>query len=100
MGDIDGLVAKVKEAEIQPSEKDVRQMMSGKFSLQDMYDQFEAMSKMGPIQKVISMIPGMSYQMPEADMEKAEERLEKWKVIIRSMTVEEKDDRRSSTLAE
>jgi signal recognition particle subunit SRP54 len=92
MGDIDGLVAKVKEAEIQPSEKDVRQMMSGKFTLQDMYDQFEAMSKMGPIQKVLGMIPGMSYKLPEADMDKAEERLEKWKVIIRSMTVEEKED--------
>jgi len=92
MGDIDGLVAKVKEAEIQPSEKDIRQMMSGKFSLQDMYDQFEAMSKMGPLQKVLGMIPGMSYQLPEADMEKAEERLDKWKVIIRSMTIEEKED--------
>ena len=92
MGDIDGLVAKVKEAEIQPSEKDVRQMMSGKFTLQDMYYQFEAMSKMGPIQKVLGMIPGMSYKLPEADMDKAEERLEKWKVIIRSMTVEEKED--------
>jgi signal recognition particle subunit SRP54 len=92
MGDVDGLIAKVKEAEIQPSEKDVRQMMSGKFSLQDMYDQFEAMSKMGPIQKVLGMIPGMSYKLHEADMEKAEERLEKWKVIIRSMTVEEKED--------
>jgi signal recognition particle subunit SRP54 len=92
MGDIDGLVAKVKEAEIQPSEKDVRAMMSGKFTLQDMYDQFEAMSKMGPIQKVLGMIPGMSYKLPEADMEKAEERLDRWKVIIRSMTVEEKED--------
>jgi len=38
------------------------------------------------------MIPGMSYQLPEADMEKAEERLDKWKVIIRSMTIEEKED--------
>jgi signal recognition particle subunit SRP54 len=92
MGDIDGLIAKVKEAEIQPSEKDVRAMMSGKFTLQDMYDQFEAMSKMGPIQKVLGMIPGMSYKLPEADMEKAEERLDRWKVIIRSMTVEEKED--------
>ncbi|MCX6648055.1 MAG: signal recognition particle protein Srp54 [Candidatus Bathyarchaeota archaeon] len=92
MGDIDGLVAKVKEAEIQPSEKDVRQMMSGKFTLQDMYEQFEAMSKMGPLQKVLGMIPGMSYQLPEAEMDKAEERLDKWKVIIRSMTVEEKED--------
>jgi signal recognition particle subunit SRP54 len=92
MGDIDGLVAKVKEAEIQPSEKDVRAMMSGKFSLQDMYDQFEAMSKMGPIQKVLGMIPGFSYQLPDDEMEKAEERLDRWKVIIRSMTVEEKED--------
>jgi signal recognition particle subunit SRP54 len=38
------------------------------------------------------MIPGMSYKLPEADMEKAEERLDRWKVIIRSMTVEEKED--------
>jgi signal recognition particle subunit SRP54 len=50
------------------------------------------MSKMGPLQKVLGMIPGMSYQLPEADMEKAEERLDKWKVIIRSMTIEEKED--------
>jgi len=92
MGDIDGLIAKVKEAEVEPSEKEVRQMLSGKFNLQDMYDQFEAMRKMGPIQKIISMVPGLGYQLPESELENAEERLDRWKVIIQSMTVEEKED--------
>ena len=92
MGDIEGLVAKVKEAETPVSEKDVAAMLSGKFSLQDMYNQFEAMSNMGPLQKVLGMIPGFSYQLPTDEMENAEERLAKYKVIIQSMTVEEKED--------
>jgi signal recognition particle subunit SRP54 len=92
MGDIEGLVAKVKEAEAPVSEKDVAAMLSGKFSLQDMYNQFEAMQNMGPLQKVLGMIPGFSYQMPTDEVENAEERLENWKVIIQSMTQEEKDD--------
>lgn len=91
MGDIEGLVAKVKEADAPISEKDVIAMFSGKFSLQDMYNQFEAMQNMGPLQKVLSMIPGLSYKLPTDELENAEERLKKMKVIIQSMTIEEKD---------
>ena len=92
MGDIEGLIAKVKEAESPVSEKDVMAMMSGKFSLQDMYNQFEAMQNMGPLQKVLGMIPGFSYKMPTDEVENAEERLVRWKVMIQSMTQDEKDD--------
>jgi signal recognition particle subunit SRP54 len=92
MGDIEGLVAKVKEAEAPVSEKDVAAMLSGKFSLQDMYNQFEAMQNMGPLQKVLGMIPGFSYQLPTDEVENAQERLENWKVIIQSMTQAEKED--------
>jgi len=92
MGDIEGLVAKVKEAETPVSEKDVAAMLSGKFSLQDMYNQFEAMQNMGPLQKVLGMIPGFSYQLPTDEVENAQERLENWKVIIQSMTQKEKED--------
>ncbi len=92
MGDIEGLVAKVKEAEKPVSEKDVAAMLSGKFTLQDMYNQFEAMQNMGPLQKVLGMIPGFSYQLPTDEVENAEERLDTWKVIIQSMTQEEKED--------
>ncbi len=92
MGDIEGLIVKVKEAESPVSEKDVMAMMSGKFNLQDMYNQFEAMQNMGPLQKVLGMIPGFSYKMPTDEVENAEERLVRWKVMIQSMTQDEKDD--------
>lgn len=92
MGDIEGLVAKVKEADMPVNEKDVVAMLSGKFSLQDMYNQFEAMQNMGPLQKVLSMIPGFSYKLPAEELENAEERLSRWKVIIQSMTPEERED--------
>ena len=43
MGDIESLVAKVKEAEVEVSEKDINALLSGKFTLTDMYNQLEAM---------------------------------------------------------
>jgi signal recognition particle subunit SRP54 len=92
MGDIESLVAKVKEAEVEVSEKDVYAMLSGKFTLSDMYHQFEAMRKMGPLQKVLSMVPGLSYQLPDSELELAEERLDRYKYIIDSMTPEEREN--------
>ena len=92
MGDVESLVAKVKEAEVEVSEKDVYAMLSGKFTLADMYQQFEAMRSMGPLQKVLSMIPGLSYQLPDSELEMAEERLDRYKYIIDSMTPEEQEN--------
>jgi len=94
MGDIEGLIAKVREAEKPVTQKDVASMLSGKFTLQDMYDQFEAMKSLGPLQKVLGMIPGLGYQLPTEVVENAEERLEAWKVIINSMTPEERENPR------
>jgi len=84
-------LSKVKEAEVQVTEKDVNAMLRGKFTIQDMYDQFEAMKNMGPIQKVMQMIPGMGYQLPDSEMDLAEEKLNRFKYIIESMTVQEKE---------
>ncbi|HUS78282.1 MAG TPA: signal recognition particle protein Srp54 [Patescibacteria group bacterium] len=92
MGDIEGLVAKVKEAEVQVTDKDVNAMLSGKFTIADMYQQFETMRSMGPLQKVLSMVPGLNYQLPQSDLDVAEERLDRWKYIIESMTVEEREN--------
>lgn len=92
MGDVESLVSKVKEAEVEVSEKDVYAMLSGRFSLADMYQQFEAMRSMGPLQKVLSMIPGLSYQLPDSELEMAEERLDRYKYIIDSMTPEEQEN--------
>jgi len=92
MGDIESLVAKVQEAEIDVSEKDVNALLSGKFNLTDMYQQFKAMRSMGPLQKVISMVPGLGYQLPDDQLDLAEERIDRWGYIIESMTPEERED--------
>ncbi len=90
MGDLETLIEKVHEAEIKIPEKKAKALISGKFTLTDMYDQFEAMKGMGTFKKLLSMIPGASYKIPEGMLNAAEGRLEKWRVMIQSMTPEEK----------
>jgi signal recognition particle subunit SRP54 len=92
MGDLQSLVEKVREAEVQVPEKKMKAFLSGKFTLTDMYEQFEAMKGMGPFKRILKMLPGMSYNIPDDKIDLAEDRLEKWRVIIQSMTPNERDD--------
>jgi signal recognition particle subunit SRP54 len=92
MGDLETLIERVREAEIKVPEKKAKAILSGKFTLTDMYDQFEAMRGMGPFQKLLKMLPGMSYDIPEDMVNTAQDRLEKWRVMIQSMTPMEKDN--------
>jgi len=92
MGDLQSLIEKVREAEVKVPDKKMRAFLTGKFTLTDMYEQFEAMKGMGPFKRILKMIPGMSYNIPDNMMEMAEDRLEKWRVIIQSMTPGERDD--------
>ncbi len=93
MGDLETLLEKVKDAEIQVPQKKAKEIMSGNFTLTDMYEQFQAVKKMGPFGKVLKMIPGMSSSdVPDEMLNTAEGRLEKWGVIIQSMTPKEKEN--------
>ena len=92
MGDLETLLEKVREAEIKVPEKKAKAILSGKFTLTDMYEQFEAMKSMGPFRKLLKMLPGMSYDVPEEMLDMAEDRLEKWRVMIQSMTSKEKEN--------
>jgi signal recognition particle subunit SRP54 len=91
MGDLQSLVDKVRDAEVKVPEKKVRAFLSGKFTLTDMYEQFESMKKVGPLRHLLKMIPGMSYNIPEEQMNMAEDALKKWRVIIQSMTPKERE---------
>ena len=92
MGDLETLLEKVHDAEIKVPKKKAKEILSGKFTLTDMYEQFEAFKSMGPFRKVLKMLPGMSYDLPEDKLNMAEANLEKWRVIIQSMRVEEKEN--------
>ncbi len=88
MGDIQALVERVKEAELSLPKGKAKDILHGKFTLKDLYDQMEAIRKMGPLKKIWSMVPG-GYNLPEEMAEVAEKRLDSWRVIIQSMRLEE-----------
>ncbi|MCW3995661.1 MAG: signal recognition particle protein Srp54 [Candidatus Bathyarchaeota archaeon] len=92
MGDLETLLEKVHDAEIKVPQKKAKEILSGKFTLTDMYEQFSAVKNMGPFSKVLKMLPGMSYDIPDEMLNTAEGRLDKWRVIIQSMTPDEKEN--------
>jgi signal recognition particle subunit SRP54 len=93
MGDLQSLLEKAQEVmDEDTAEETARKMMSGKFSLRDMYQQMEMLDGVGPLQKVAQMIPGFAGKVSEKDMEASQDRLKKWKIIMDSMTEEELDD--------
>jgi len=91
LGDIEGLLEKFEELsqETELKEEDVEKFLRGKFNLKDMYAQLEAMQKMGPLQKVLQMIPGLGYSLPDDAVKVGEEKLRRFRVIMDSMTDEE-----------
>ena len=92
MGDLQGLLEKVREAELALPKKRMKAILAGKFTLTDMYEQLEAMRGMGRLKKLLGMLPGLSYQIPDEVLDVAEERLHKWRAIIQSMTPEEREN--------
>jgi signal recognition particle subunit SRP54 len=93
MGDLQSLLEKAQEVmDEETAEETARKMMSGKFTLRDMYKQMEMLDGVGPLQKVAQMIPGFTGKVSEKDMEASQDRLKKWKIIMDSMTEEELDD--------
>jgi signal recognition particle subunit SRP54 len=92
MGDLETLLEKVHDAEVKVPQKKAKEILSGKFTLTDMYEQFIAVKNMGPFSKVLKMLPGMSYNVPDEMLNNAEGRLDKWRIIIQSMTPEEKEN--------
>jgi len=90
MGDLQTLLEKAKEAELK--EEDIEKIISGKFTLQEFYDQLAGVQKMGSLSGVIDMIPGMGNRIPEELLVVQEEKLKKYKYIMDSMTPEERKD--------
>ncbi|MBU2639707.1 MAG: signal recognition particle receptor subunit alpha [Nanoarchaeota archaeon] len=91
MGDLETLLEKAKEAISDEEAKDLgKKFLKGEFNLLDLYEQMEAMKKMGPISKVMEMIPGFSQlKLPKDALQVQEGKLKKWRIAMNSMTKEE-----------
>jgi signal recognition particle subunit SRP54 len=91
MGDLQALLEKAQEVgKEQDLEATAKKMLSGRFTLRDMYDQMDAMSKMGPLSKLFEMLPAsMTGRMSSDDIESTQTRLKLFRTIMDSMTEEE-----------
>ncbi|MGB1697188.1 MAG: signal recognition particle protein Srp19, partial [Thermoplasmatota archaeon] len=94
MGDLDALLEKAQEAvKGKDAEGMARKMMSGKFSLNDMMSQMDMIGNMGPLGKVAQMLPGgMGAALQGRDMEGTQAKMGQYKVILQSMTDEEREN--------
>ncbi|MDS0295936.1 signal recognition particle protein Srp54 [Halogeometricum luteum] len=102
MGDLKQLSERVERAmqETQEGEDDwdPEDIMKGSFTLKDMQKQMEAMNKMGPLDQVLDMIPGLGGgfkdQLPDDAMDVTQDRMRSFDVIMDSMTEEELENPR------
>ena len=92
-GDIRALVEMASEGMDDPEEaqKIADDMMKGKFNLNHMYYQMAAVGKMGTLQKLMTMLPGMSGMEDKIDFEASQKKLTVFRTIMDSMTNEEKE---------
>ena len=94
MGDIMSLIEKTES--VYEEEEALRlqsKIMKNEFTLQDFLDQLQKIRRMGPLGKVLGMIPGMSKLQTQADFndDEIEQRINKVEAIINSMTPRERN---------
>ena len=89
MGDIVSLVEKAQETlDVEKAKKLEKKLRRNEFTLEDFYDQLQQIKKMGPLEQILGMIPGVGKQLRNVQVdEKALVRIE---AIINSMTPEER----------
>jgi signal recognition particle subunit SRP54 len=90
MGDVVSLVEKVQEnVDQEKAMKTTRKIMSGNFGLDDMIAMIHQIKKMGPLGKLLKMMPGMP-KVSDEQLAKGEDNEKMMENIINSMTPEER----------
>jgi signal recognition particle subunit SRP54 len=93
MGDLQSLLETAKESITEEQAMETtKKIMGGKFTLKEMYEQMEMLTSMGPLKKLVSMLPGMPGLTDKVNMEESQEKLRKFKIIMDSMTDQEMED--------
>jgi signal recognition particle subunit SRP54 len=92
MGDVLTLVEKAQSAvDEQKARRLEAKLKKNKFDLEDLKDQLRSLKKMGPLQQVMELMPGMGNAMPEGGVGEAQEnQLKRMAACIDSMTPKER----------
>ncbi|MBP7571385.1 MAG: signal recognition particle protein [Acidobacteria bacterium] len=95
MGDVLSLIEKAEQAiDQEDAERLERKIREDDFTLEDFRDQLRTIRKMGPLESILGMIPGMGNLKQLAENKPDEKQLSRVEAIINSMTPAERADYR------
>src|ERR671923_257335 len=91
MGDVLTLIEKAEQVyEKDQAEAAAAKLVEGRFTLEDFLDQLQQVRKMGPLQNLMGMMPGMPKELRNTEVDEGQ--IGKVEAIIRSMTPAERID--------
>ena len=97
MGDVLSLIERAEQAiDIEEAQKLEEKVRKDEFTLEDFKEQLQAIKKMGPLEQIIGMIPGMGNVKQLAQQKPDEKQIARIEAIINSMTPHER--RRSDVI--
>jgi signal recognition particle subunit SRP54 len=89
MGDMLTLIEKAEDVYTEQQAQEMEEkLLAAEFTLEDFLDQFQQLKKMGPLQGLLGMVPGVGRQLKDVDIDDRE--LVRVEAIIQSMTPEER----------
>jgi signal recognition particle subunit SRP54 len=89
MGDMLTLIEKAEGAfEKEAAEEAATKLLDGTFTLDDFLEQMQQIKKMGPLNSLVALMPGVPKELKDAEIDDRE--LARVEAIIRSMTTEER----------
>jgi signal recognition particle subunit SRP54 len=89
MGDVLTLIERAQEqVDQKKAEEMARKMMKAEFDFEDFLEQMRAMRRMGPLQDILKMIPGLGAQLKDINIDEKE--LKHVEAMILSMTPKER----------
>ncbi|MGI6148892.1 MAG: signal recognition particle protein [Firmicutes bacterium] len=91
MGDVLSLIEKATAAVDQEKAKQLaHKLKEDEFTLEDFLDQLQQLKKMGPLDQILGMLPGMGAVKQLKNLDVDENHLKRIEAIINSMTVQER----------
>ncbi len=89
MGDVLTLIEKAEEVyEAEEAERAAAKLLEGEFTLDDFLEQMQQLKKMGPLNNLIGLMPGIPKEVKDVEIEDAQ--IARVEAMIRSMTLEER----------
>ncbi|HEB54559.1 MAG TPA: signal recognition particle protein [bacterium] len=89
MGDVVGLVEKAEQViDQREAEKQAKKLQKGRFNFEDFLTQLNMIRKMGPLKKVLGMLPGVGAALKNIDLD--DRHFKRLEAMIQSMTVHER----------